>query len=116
MINYPDFVGTAVGGCVFDDRDPDEDRFFDYRYISKNNRIERLVFSILNEYEILCLRGNKGMLDNNIIDLLRGDALEDTWKQYGNYIEIYRKENQDDKAWQPCYDWLYQHRPRWPTE
>ena len=109
------FEGTRI--CVLDENDdPCGDMAFDYRYISKNKEIEGFVFSILNEYETLCLGGNEGILDNKIINLLRGYALEETRKQYGDYIEKFRddqkskKENQDDKAWQPCDDWLDEYR------
>ena len=99
------YVGNRT--CVLDENgNPDVHRAFTYEYISNNNKIEGFVFQILNEYTSLCIGGNDGIIDNDVIYSLRGVALEQTWDQYDDFIKEYRYKNCDDEAWKPCDDWL----------
>lgn len=78
----------------------------DYGTIVKDNRSNSAVVRLLNEYEFVCLGGNKGLLDSEIIGELRGHAIRNTWIQFKNYILSQRELDRD--AWNECEKWLGQ--------
>ena len=81
------------------------EKYFSYSYISNHSKVEAQVFRLLNEYDFICLGGNAERFNNDLINRIRGNALSKTWKQYGKYIEEYRKEKDPD-AWIECDEWL----------
>jgi hypothetical protein len=87
---------------------------FSYDYISNNPDVRTAVFNILNEYEYICLGGNQGLFSNSIIENLRWSALDQTWKDYHDYIGQHRKAGGSRaEAWIQCDAWLRKnpHRP-----
>jgi hypothetical protein len=88
---------------------------FSYSYISSDIAVEAAVFSILNEYDYVCLGGNQRLFSNAIIKRLRWDALNQTWKDYHDYIAEYRKGGgSKTDAWKQCDAWLNKN-PRVPS-
>lgn len=88
---------------------------FSYSYVSSNLDVEAAVFSILNEYDYVCLGGNQQLFSNAIIKRLRWDALDQTWRDYRDYMTEYRKGGESKKdAWKQCDVWLKEN-PRVPS-
>jgi uncharacterized protein DUF4760 len=83
-----------------------DDPSFSYEVVIKDERINSQLINLLNEYEHVCLGGNKGLLDSEIMSGLRGHAIRDTWNQFKNYILGRRAARQDQKVWNECEDWL----------
>ncbi len=76
---------------------------FSHDYISENGEVEHCVFSILNEYNAICLGCNEGLYSDDIFLKLRGSAFKATLDQYGEYIDTYRNFHpQHDEAWKEC--------------
>jgi hypothetical protein len=82
---------------------------FSYDYIRNHADVMAAVFTILNEYEYVCLGGNQRLFSNPVIKSLRWSALHQTWQDYGTYIAERRGEGGDHaKAWIECDKWLQQ--------
>lgn len=69
-----------------------------YETISENKELEGHVFTLLNQYEYLCLGANKGLFASDVVEALRGNALARTRQQYHQYISTFR-DRHDVDAW-----------------
>ncbi|MEW8626541.1 MAG: hypothetical protein AB2551_12360 [Candidatus Thiodiazotropha sp.] len=67
-------------------------------YISSNKTIERLVYTILNQYSALGRAVQDELVDFDQVLALRKKAVIDAWELYGNYI--YEVRYKSPKAWQ----------------
>jgi hypothetical protein len=76
---------------------------FSFDYIKNNDDVRTEVYTILNEYEYLCLAANLGVFEDGVLMGLRGDALKQTYKDYDDFITRHRASApQNAKAWQAC--------------
>lgn len=102
-------IAKALADKAILDKKYDTCAPYSYRYLSEHLDAEAIVFTVLNEYEYICLGGNEKILNNELIDKLRGNALHETFKDYKDYIEEHRK-RVDEDAWQACTQWLSRFR------
>ncbi|CDX38871.1 exported hypothetical protein [Mesorhizobium sp. SOD10] len=78
---------------------------FDPKYIDGdgNSAVQTQVYRLLNLYDYVCLGGKMNLFSLDIIGEMRGDALRQTWADYGPYIKAHRANGeQDKKAWENC--------------
>jgi hypothetical protein len=80
--------------------------------ITRDRDIHDTVKGMLNEYDYICLGGNKNLLNSRIMQDLRGHAIRATWKKYQNYIVKYR-DTIDKDAWIECDKWMKVNDPDW---
>lgn len=79
---------------------------FTYQAIIKDDKTNAAAIRLLNEYEFVCLGGNKRLFKSDIIKDLRGGATALTWTLYKDYIVESRKEANIPQLWQECELWL----------
>ncbi len=84
---------------------------FDYAYINdkENKAVRDAVFSILNEYEAICVGVHQNLLVLPVVWAMRGDALISTFQNYRGFIEAHRIKkgvngNPDPNPWAECVD------------
>jgi Domain of unknown function (DUF4760) len=72
-----------------------------------NRAVQLQVFRLLNIYDFVCLGAKEGLFSEDIIEQMRGDALRQTWADYGSYITAHRKAKPSTaRAWDNCDDWV----------
>jgi uncharacterized protein DUF4760 len=76
---------------------------FEHEYIANDPKVEAQVFSLLNEYDLVCLGVNNNLFSKRVLKELRGDALHQTWSDYGPYIAKHRQTAAENAhAWDQC--------------
>jgi hypothetical protein len=67
--------------------------------------VQGVVYRLLNIYDFVCLGAKVQLLSKEIVEDMRGDALRETWKQYGDYIRQRRTVPAGLNAWKQCDNW-----------
>ena len=77
---------------------------FSAAYIDPNHfDVQTQVYRLLNLYEYVCLGAKENLFSLHIIEQIRGDALRQTWSDYGAYIREQRKRSPAlADAWRDC--------------
>jgi len=106
-------AGRKIGEAVVEkdkldlENKKEDNAKFAYDYITSQPKVKTLVYRILNEYDYICLGGNEGLFSNTIIKSLRWDALDQTWKDYRDYIAKHRAfGGSRAEAWIECDRWI----------
>lgn len=72
-------------------------------YIDNHSGVQTQVFRLLNLYDYVCLGGKTNLFSLEVIQQMRGDALRQTWADYGEYIKVHRlQSDQNKRAWENC--------------
>ncbi|MER9300733.1 hypothetical protein NKI38_30330 [Mesorhizobium sp. M0621] len=78
---------------------------FEPNYIDHKDHyaVQTQVYRLLNLYDYVCLGGKTNLFSLELIQQMRGDALRQTWADYGAYIKAHReKSDQSKRAWENC--------------
>ena len=95
---------------------------FTYDAIRHDDKTNAAAISLLNEYDYICLGGNKELFTPSIMKDLRGQAIRATWVLYKDYIIGFRKAADEDQAirtarreipWGECDTWLKNNYNDW---
>lgn len=93
-----------------------------YASIKANPAANAALIGVLNEYDYICLGGNKKLLTPGVMKDLRGEAIKHTWTLYKDYIVEFRKWERAGKPttndrnvlpWIQCDIWLEQNYKDW---
>lgn len=100
-------AGRIIDKIVADKKKIDEDnkvpqeKQYSPDYINKyENKVQSLVFQLLNEYDGLCSAVDLDVIRADVFFKFRGDALTDTFRDYQAYIQAQRKDSKN--AWTEC--------------